>query len=65
MSVEMSLEEALETIKSQNQIIVQLAKEKCALQAEIDALMLEFCPDDMTEDQLTHWCECQKVYERR
>lgn len=30
--------------------------EKCGeLQAKIDALMLEFCPDDMTKEQLANW----------
>lgn len=41
-----------ETIKFQNEYIMQLSKEKCALQAKIDALMLEFCPEEMTKEQI-------------
>lgn len=29
------------------------------LQARIDALMLEFCPDDMTNEQLSNWATNQ------
>lgn len=28
-------------------------------QAKIDALMLEFCPDEMTPEQKARWAECQ------
>lgn len=28
-------------------------------QAKIDALMLEYCPDEMTEEQIKRWGECQ------
>jgi hypothetical protein len=31
-----------------------------AKQAEIDRLMLEFCPDEMTEQQLANWAAHQK-----
>ena len=31
-----------------------------ALQAKIDALMLEFCPEDMTKEQLERWAKSQK-----
>jgi len=30
-----------------------------SLQAKIDALMLEYCPDEMTKEQLTNWAEHQ------
>lgn len=30
------------------------------LQARIDELMLEYCPDEMTAEQKARWAECQK-----
>ena len=30
-----------------------------AAEAKIDALMLEYCPDEMTDEQLKRWGECQ------
>jgi hypothetical protein len=33
----------------------ELERELAAKQAEIDRLMFEFCPDEMTEQQLTNW----------
>ena len=30
------------------------------LQAKIDALMLEYCPDEMTQEQLNEWAKNQK-----
>lgn len=35
--------------------------ELAALQARIDALMLEFCPEDMTEEQVAAWSARQRV----
>ena len=61
MSVDMTLEEARKTIKFQNEYIAQLSKEKCALQAKIDSLMLEFCPKEMTQEQIERWGENQVV----
>ena len=31
------------------------------LQARIDALMLEYCPDEMTPEQLANWAAHQEV----
>jgi len=39
----------------------QLVKENASLQAKIDELMLEYCPEDMTESQLKTWGENQVV----
>ena len=33
----------------------QLQKEIESLQAKIDALMLEYCPDEMSQDQVETW----------
>lgn len=35
-----------------------------ALQARLDALMLEFCPDEMTEEQLENWARHQRPARR-
>jgi len=37
-----------------------VAKKADALQARIDALMLEYCPDEMTEAQKANWARHQK-----
>lgn len=34
-----------------------------ALEAKIDALMLEFCPDEMTPKQIKNWERCQRLSE--
>lgn len=36
------------------------AGERSALQAKIDALMFEFCPEDMTPEQRANWCMHQR-----
>ena len=45
------------------------AKSRVALQARIDALMLEFCPEDMAEEQVKVWGEnqrpCSKEMEKK
>lgn len=52
MCIGMSLEEAMKTIKFQNEYVAQLSRENCALQAKVDALMLEFCPEEMEQEQI-------------
>lgn len=32
-----------------------------AMQAEIDRLMLEFCPNEMTKRQMAEWEACQRL----
>lgn len=39
--------------------VVLLVKEVESLQARIDALMLEFCPDEMSPEQLEEWAKTQ------
>jgi len=41
--------------------IARLEAELDAKQAKIDALMLEYCPDEMTPEQLAEWGRHQKV----
>ena len=38
----------------------KLLLEKMALQARVDELMLEYCPDEMSEEQKITWGEHQK-----
>ena len=40
--------------------ILSLRQQLGAKQAQIDALMLEFCPDEMTQDQLDEWARNQR-----
>ena len=42
--------------------ILELHLQLKSKQAEIDRLMLEFCPDEMTEEQLDNWKHHQKIY---
>lgn len=39
----------------------QLVKEVDAKQAKIDALMLEYCPEEMTQEQIDNWASHQRV----
>lgn len=32
------------------------------MQAKIDALMLEYCPDEMTKEQVSNWMESQSEF---
>ena len=36
------------------------ARKADALQAQLDALMMEFCPDEMTEAQKENWAKHQR-----
>lgn len=41
------------------------ARRDCeALQAQVDALMLEFCPEDMTPEQIARWGRHQERVSR-
>lgn len=42
------------------EMIIDLRAQVAALQARVDALMLEFCPDEMNEEQLDHWARHQR-----
>ena len=37
----------------------ELIKENASLQAKIDALMLEYCPEDMDTEQMIEWADNQ------
>ena len=44
-----------------NTTIENLNKKLAAAQAKIDALMLEYCPDEMTQEQIDNWVRHQRV----
>ena len=44
--------------------IERLRAQVAALQARVDALMLEFCPDEMNEEQLENWARHQQPARR-
>lgn len=48
-------------IQDFNKTLIQSYKEKNVLQAKIDSLMLEFCPEEMTQEQIAEWERNQKV----
>lgn len=39
----------------------RLQRERDGAQAQLDALMLEFCPDEMTEEQVKRWAAAQQT----
>lgn len=41
--------------------IEQLKKDKNHLQFKVDSLMMEFCPDEMTDEQIRIWEEHQQI----
>jgi len=43
------------------QLLREAVKEIDSLQAKIDSLMLEYCPDEMTEDQIANWGKHQRA----
>lgn len=54
-----SLYEITGDIKDFNTILVNRS-DYVAMQAKIDALMLEFCPDEMSKEQLENWAKHQQ-----
>ena len=52
--------EVNEAIGAGNTDLIEMLQAECASkQAKIDALMLEYCPDEMTAEQLVEWGEHQ------
>lgn len=48
-------------IKALVQRVVNLEDASNDLQAKLDSLMLEYCPNDMSEEQLDEWARHQVV----
>lgn len=51
--------------KKQEDRIAELESKLAEKQSKIDALMLEYCPDDMTPEQIKEWGESQVVADKR
>lgn len=49
------------TWDSVHEALAWYRRELDAKQAKIDELMMEYCPDEMTEDQLVEWAKHQRV----
>ena len=47
-------------LASKKAVIEELEKEKDHLQFLLDSVMLEYCPDEMTEEQIENWSKHQK-----
>ena len=41
--------------------IESLRQQLAAKQSEVDALMLEYCPNEMTQEQLDNWAAHQRA----
>lgn len=52
------LGESLAQVKVKNEVLIQQLN---AAQAEIDELMLEYCPNEMTKEQLDEWARHQRA----
>lgn len=45
----------LQALKAERKCVEELQAENASKQAKIDRLMWEYCPDEMTEDQISEW----------
>jgi hypothetical protein len=45
-------------------LIIELEQQLAANQAKIDALMLEYCPDEMTPEQVANWAAHQAAIDK-
>ena len=43
-----------------HKVIAELRQQLAAKQAEVDALMLEYCPSEMSQEQLDNWAAHQR-----
>lgn len=51
----------LQRTKSAEAELAKLRAELAVRDARIDALMLEYCPDEMTKEQIENWCKHQRA----
>ncbi len=51
---------AVEQVKRLTERVAELEREIAAKQAHIDALMIEYCPDEMTPEQVAEWARHQQ-----
>ena len=52
--------ELKEEIERRYNTYVELERQLDAKQAEVDALMLEYCPSEMSQEQLENWAAHQR-----
>ena len=45
---------------SRDAVVESLRQQLAAKQAEVDALMLEYCPNEMSQEQLDNWAAHQR-----
>lgn len=45
----------------QEETVIAVSKQIEYMQSQIDELMLEYCPDEMSQEQLDNWAKNQKV----
>lgn len=57
------MDKTVQQIADQENANMKLRSEIASMQAKIDALMLEYCPDEMTKEQMDNWEKHQKVIE--
>lgn len=50
-----------DTVLSEFAYRIEMLQQINALQAQIDSLMLEYCPDEMTKEQFENWGKHQKA----
>lgn len=52
--------ELKEEIERRYNTYAELERQLAAKQAEVDALMLEYCPNEMSQEQLDNWAAHQR-----
>lgn len=54
--------DSVQVVFDKDELLV-LKRDYDALQAQIDRLMLEYCPDEMTDEQFENWAKHQRPVE--
>ena len=54
--------DSMQVVFDKDELLV-LKRDYDALQAQIDRLMLEYCPDEMTDEQFENWAKHQRPVE--
>lgn len=57
----LTIKTLLDNLVAADENIETLEAERDALQAKLDAVMLEYCPDEMTQEQTEKWASSQVV----
>ena len=62
MSIEAIVAQARALSEARREI-ERLRERLAAAESKVDALMLEFCPDEMSDEQRSRWADSQRVSE--